>query len=236
MRVTIRAGIVATSMTIAVMTLVATAPVGVASPDAPREDVFGRNTGNPKVPRARVHGGVSTTVRLGPSEPPPNDPHPAVSQASSPQQWFDAYDDYVAAYKPSSTDKVNMNKPFNQEVERVQTFCNTVLKIARNYKMLAQKLQSLPVPVQAPETREYRDQMVSWYKDSALVYEDMVRPRPPARTKEELTRMINDLNERSEELKKNYETLVAMDTDIRRAHHVNLPKQDDPIYGYAGHH
>jgi hypothetical protein len=233
----IRAGILATSMTFAVMTLPAMAPAGAASPDAPKEDVFGRTTGTPPGPHAPPHGRVSgSTIHIGPSAPAPNSPHPIVSTGSAPQQWFDAFDDYVAAYKPTPSDELNMNKPFNQEVERVTLFCNTVAKVARNYKILAQKLQSLPIPNQAPETKEYRNQMVTWYSDSAGVYDDMVRPRPAARTKEELNAMIKDLNDRSENLKANFETLAKMDSDIRLQYHVNPPKQDDPLRKYAGHH
>lgn len=129
-----------------------------------------------------------------------------------------------------------MKVSFNQEVERVTQYCNLVAKIARNYRILAQKLKSLPVPTAAPETREYRDHMVDWYRDSALVYEDMVRPRPPARTKEELDSMIKDVTNRSENLKAQFETLAKTDTEIRRRYSVQPPKQDDALRQYTGHH
>src|SRR4029078_1278919 len=116
----------------------------------------------------------------------------------------------------------------------VTQFCNTVAKISRNYRILAQKLKALPIPTSVPESREYRDLMVEWYKDSALVYEDMVRPRPAARTKEELNGMITDIKDRSENLKAQFETLLKMDTDIRRRYSVQPPKSDDALRQYAG--
>lgn len=226
------------SMTIAVMTLSATAPASAASPDAPREDVFGRTTGTtPGTPSNPANGRIPhTTVHINPSAPAPASPHVTVSQGSPPQQWFDAFDTYIATYKPSEADQERMSAPFNQEVERVTRFCNTVAKIARNYRILAQKLKSLPVPTSVPETREYRDLTVEWYNDSALVYEDMIRPRPAARTKEQLNSMIQEIKDRSDNLKQQYETLAKMDSDIRLKHAVQPPKQDDPLFKYAGHH
>jgi hypothetical protein len=228
----IRAGILTTSITLAVMTYVSMPPAGASPPDAPREDIFGRTTQKTPPPRK----GGTAPIRIRPSAPAPVPPHPPVSAASTPEQWFEAFDTFVAVYKPTPEDEVDMNQPFNQQVERVTNFCNIVAKIARNYKILAQQLESLPVPVQAPGAAEYRDRMVSWYKDSALVYEDMIRPRVPARTKEELNRTIDDLNQRSESLKKNGQTLAQMDSDLRLRYHVQPPKYDDALRAYAGHH
>ena len=224
-------------MTIAILTQLSMAPAGAASPDAPKEDVFGRTTVLPPGARTTIRGHASaSTIQIRPSSPPPTEPHPLVSTASSPQQWFDAFDEYVAVYKPTPIDELKMNEPFNQQVERVTSFCNTVAKIARNYRLLSKKLEALPVPVQVPDASEYRDQIVSWYRDSALVYEDMIRPRPPARTKEELNRMIEDLNERSAGLKKMSQTLAQMDSDLRLRYHVQPPQYDDALRKYAGHH
>lgn len=235
MAIQIKKGNLAKYMTLVVMMLSALSPAGAASPDSPREDVFGRTTGSAPKATPQVRGGVST-VRINPSAPAPKAPHPRVSASSSPEQWFDAFDTFVAVYKPTEADQYIMNKPFNQEVERVTQFCNTVSKIARNYRILAHSLKTLPIPVSMPESKEYRDLVVDWYNDSALVYEDMVRPRPAARTKEELNAMIQEITDRSENLKAQFETLLKMDTDIRRHYNVSPPKSDDALRQYAGHH
>jgi hypothetical protein len=232
---TMRAGIKLMSMAIAVMTLGPLNSASAASPDAPREDVFGRSTGTQPATR-NPRNAPQTTVHIAPSTPAPMAPHPVVSAASPPQQWFDAYDAYVSAYRPSEADQIKMSKPFNQEVERVTDFCNTVAKISRNYRILAQKIRSLPVPTSIPEAKDYRDLMADWYNDSALVYEDMIRPRPAARTKEELNNMIQDVKDRSETLKSNSAKLAQMDSDIRLRHTVQPPKYDDALNTYAGHH
>jgi hypothetical protein len=240
MEIQAKRGQMAKRMIMIIVTLSASLlPASAAYPDAPREDVFGRTTAAPPTAKPPMRGHASTTsVRIAPSAPAPKVPHPPVSASSTPQQWFDAFDTYVVVLGPSQGDKVLMNKPFNQEVERVTQFCNTVSKIARNYRILAHTLKSLPLPVAMPDpkVKTYRDQMVDWYNDSALVYEDMIRPRPAARTKEELNGMIQDIKDRSENLKQTLAMLQEMDQDIRREYHVNPPKGDDALGDYTGHH
>ncbi len=225
------------SMALAAMIVSAIAPCGATQPNAPREDVFGRNTGPAPAPtRAPISGHVSS-VRINPPATDSNAPHPQVTANSTPEQWFDAFDQYFAYYKPTEEDRFVMNQPFNQEVEKVTAFCKTVTKVAKNYRALAQKLKAMPIPKAMPEAQKYRNLRVNWYNDAALLYEDMVRPRPPARTKEELNRMIQEIKDTSEGLKANHdEVLQKMDSEIRMHYHVNPPKYDDPIFKYAGHH
>ncbi|MBX9686339.1 MAG: hypothetical protein K2X27_06525 [Candidatus Obscuribacterales bacterium] len=234
-----RAGILATGMTIAVMILSAMPPAGAASPDAPREDVFGRNTGPAPSAgnRAPISGHLSS-VNITTAPAPSNVPNPPVSSQSTPSQWFTAFDTYVGFFTPSGEDKMLMNQPFNQELERVTAFCKTSAKVARNYRLLARKLRSLPMPaeIKDPKLTSLRRLTADWYDDSALLLEDMVKPRPPARTKEELASMIKDLQERSESLKKNSEYLQEMDGEIRRKFNVPPPQYDDALRQYAGHH
>ena len=228
------------SMATAAMILSAIAPAGATQPGAPVEDRFDRSTvPSQQAPmRAPLTGHAHTSsVRINPPAPFVNVPHPEVAKDSSPQQWFSALDLYVAYFRPSDTDRFTINTPFNDEVEKVTAFCKTVSKVARNYRALAQKLKSLPIPTTLPdanEVREYRDLLVNWYNDSATVYEDMVRPRPPARTKEELNGMIQGIKDRSESLKANLELLQKMDSNIRLKCHVDPPDYDDAIKTYAG--
>ncbi len=226
-----KAGIFASSLALAAIIFSAISPASAASPpEAPREDFFGRNT-----PSAPMRGQAST-IHVNIPPPAPNSPHPRVSNTSSPEEWMNAFDEYVDFYMPKRSDSIIINKPFNQESERVMQFCNTIAKVGRNYKILAQKLRSLPAAAEMPESKALRDMTVDWYLDSALVCEDMVRPRPPARTKEELNSMIQDLKDRSENLKLNSEKLAETDTEIRRHYHLQPPKRDDALYTYAGHH
>lgn len=232
-----KAGKVAMSMAIAAMTLSSIHPAGAASPDAPREDVFGRTTGTPPAQRTPIRGHVSSTAIHKQPMSVAREPRPKVSEKSNPQEWFDAFDAYWDFYKPTKKDEFTVNSPFNQEAEKVTIFCQTVSRISRNYRILAQKIKTLPSPVEmGEELKEYKSLMANWYEDSALVYEDMVKPRPPARTKEELNSWIKDISDRSESLKQNLGVLHQMDHDMRRKFHVNPPKSDDALYGYTGHH
>lgn len=212
-----------TGVTFAVMALSTIAPVGAASPDTPREDVFSTTTTAP-------HRASSM-----PSLPQPvvRAPKPMVSKMSSPQEWFDAFDLYIAYYRANSEERILLNKPFNQEVERVTDFCKTLSGVAKKYRILAQKIRSLPLPDSTPGAKTLRDNMASWYDDTALVYEDMTRPRPPARTKEELNSMIKDVTDRSDSLKSTLEHLQQMDSNMRIHLGVNPPKYDDALNEYT---
>lgn len=179
-----------------------------------REDVFNVNTSPakpaqqaPAVPKF-TNPVITPAMAVG--------PRPRVSVGSSPVEWFAAFDSFINFYKPSHDDRFIMTQNFHQEVERVNAFCAVSAKLAKTYRILAKKLESMPIPNSMPEARKYRDLHVAWYNDCALLYEDMVRPRRPARTQEELNAIIKDLDERSLGLKDSFETLSMMDLDLRK--------------------
>src|SRR5262250_2038411 len=51
---------------------------------------------------------------------------------TTPVQWFEAFDDAIAAHKPTAADRVILSRPFNQEAERVQQWTETAAKVAKN--------------------------------------------------------------------------------------------------------
>lgn len=210
-------------MVVVALCLSAAAPAAQAD----RVDVFNVSTPRPTTPAK-----PTAQVKIPAVQMPPL-PRPYVSVASQPQEWFDAVDAYVATLKPSNADRVIMNQPFNQEVERVNEFCSTTAKIARNYRILAKKLSELPIPRSVPQAQQYRDMHVNWYNDSALLYEDMIRPRRPARTKEELAAIMKDLTDRSQGLADTYGTLQIMDLDIRKKCGVRPAKHEDALHQYT---
>lgn len=224
------------SMALAAMILSAIAPAGATQPRSEvREDRFDRSTPPPAPTRAPLTGNVYS-VRTNP-QPVLNVPHPEVTKQSTPQEWFNALDTYVGFYRPSDKDKYVINTPFNDEVEKVTAFCKTVAGVAHKYRALAKNLKAMPISTNLPDqqkVKEYRDLLANWYDDSAVVYEDMIRPRPAAKTREELQGMINSIRDRSESLKSNLELLQKMDSDIRLSCHVDPPKYDDMIRKYAG--
>jgi hypothetical protein len=143
--------------------------------------------------------------------------------------WFSKYDDLRDKYNPTDGDRVILTRPLMQEAERVQQWTNTANKIAKNYLLLAQAIRKLPLPSGASDVKEYRDLMADWYQDAAGVYEDLVRPRPPARTIEDLQEQLEVVKKRSESLANNIANLKAMDRSLRLQYSVNPPLQDDVI-------
>jgi hypothetical protein len=203
--------------------------VSPAFAQAPREDVFHTNT--------TQHGRVQQRGPRVPSSAMPNPeesaPRPRLGRMSSPQQWFEGMDSLVGYYRPSAQDQMIMNKPFNDEAERVTLFCNTLSRVAKNYRILAQKIKNLPTIDAMPQSGQLRDNLVDWYNDSALVYEDMIRPRPPARTREELDRMMRDIDNRSDQLYTSYGKIWELDGDLRLSKSVNPPKYADALNEYT---
>lgn len=206
--------------------------VKAASPEG-QGDYFGRTTTSPagrpaQAPRIPAHI-QQTVVRPAPWV----GPRPMVSDQSNPVQWFEAVDEYVAYFRPTNADAAVIDQPFNQEVERVEQFCRTLVKISRNYRILAKRIGAMPLPHGLPEAAQYRDMYTNWYNDQAGLYEDMVRPRKPARTKEELASIMKDLEDRSESLKLMFERLQVMDLDFRKKRGVHAARYDDALHDYA---
>lgn len=209
------------------------ASVNAASPDG---DVFSTSTHRPAAPtrNAPIRGGASVSVAPRPVvQQKWIGPRPTVSPGSNPTEWFEAVDTYVSFFRPSFEDSFIVDRPFEQEVERVEEFCRTVVKISRNYRILAKRLAAMPLINSLPESRNYRIALVTWYNDQAALFEDMVRPRPPARTREELDGLLDDLKGRSELLKSQAERLQEGESKIRKKYGVHPPRYDDALHDYA---
>lgn len=206
---------------------------GAASPDRSQGDYFGRTTA-PAVPARPASRPIPVGIQHNVVRPGPwVGPRPVVNVGSTPTQWFEAVDEYVGFFRPSEIDRAVLDTPFNEEVERVEEFCRTIAKISRNYRTLAKRLASLPIPNNLPEARKYRDLHAAWYDDQALLYEDMVRPRKPAKTKEELDGLMKDLRDKSEALASQFTTLQLVDSDLRKKHGVHSARYDDALRDYT---
>lgn len=190
----------------------------------PKEDSFSRTTGN----------GTSKQLRT-PAEPAyvkMTEVH--LSPASAAKDFFLVMDRAVAKLKPTNDDRFVLKRPFNQEVERVNEWTKTAAKISRNYRQLAMVLRSMPESQVTAEVNTYRTRMADWYADSADVFDDMIRPRPPARTKEELDDSLQEVHKRSKSLKDSLSSLQQMDSEIRKKY--NIPLADNALLDYTGKH
>lgn len=144
--------------------------------------------------------------------------------------WFEAYDVAVATARPTDKETYIMSRPINQELERVQQFTDVVAALVKRYHLLVKQLKSMPVQPSWTDIRDLRDATADFYGDEADVYEDMIKPRPAARTIEELDASLNDLQSRAEALKRNGQSLLDMDTKIRQTFGVHAPyERTNPI-------
>lgn len=147
--------------------------------------------------------------------------------------WFETLDDLKWTMRISEEDRVILKRPLQQELERVQDWMRSAARVSKNYRMLAKEMRSLSVPESAHGVKTFRDLHAEWYDDVALVYEDLIRPRPRARTKEELESTLKEIDDRAQMLKESGKELMAMDMDLRRQHRIHADRHIDALSQYV---
>jgi uncharacterized protein YukE len=158
----------------------------------------------------------------------------SMTSAKSPALvWFEKFDALRQKYRASDSDKVILVRPLMQEAERVQQWIETAKKIANNYSTLAKSLKNLPTPAGMNDIKEYRNLTADWYEDAASVYVDLIKPRPAAKTIEELQDSVNVVKKKSESLSSTIADLKSMDLALRRNYKVHLAMQDDSLQKYV---
>ena len=148
-------------------------------------------------------------------------------------RWMENLDAIVFSGYPTSNERIILGKSFNQEAERVQQWQITAQAVALKYRAAAKALRNLPVPANWTEFDQYREARADWYDDAALVYEDMIRPRKPARTIEELNAQLDDIQNRAKVLADSKQANRAMDRELRRKHHIHAAKETDALTNYV---
>lgn len=148
-------------------------------------------------------------------------------------KWFEKLDETIFAHKATAADRVILSRPFNQEAERVQQWTDKAAQVAKQYRQLAKTLKAMPVPDNMPGVKDYRDLTADWYDDVAAIYEDLIRPRAPARTMEELDALLDEIKARSQALAETNKNLKAMDVSLRKTYRVHLARYDDALQQYV---
>lgn len=157
-----------------------------------------------------------------------------MSRGSPVVTWFETFDDAIHSFRPSQADRVILNRPFNREKERVEQWIKVARKIANNYRACSQTLKGMSFPKDAAEgLKEYRDLTADWYLDVATIYEDLIKPRPAAKTMEELEDALNEIKGRAQSLTKTSSSLKAMDVSLRKQYNVHLARHDDALQQYV---
>lgn len=148
-------------------------------------------------------------------------------------KWFEKVDEMRFTHKAGEADRVILSRPFNQESERVREWTAVAAKVAKRYRELAQMLKAMPVPGNLPGVKEYRDLTADWYGDAAAIYEDLIKPRPPAKTIEELDASLDDIKARSQSLAQQISNLKSMDMSLRRTYQVHQDRTEDSLSQYV---
>lgn len=189
----------------------------------PGEDWFGRNTGSPM---------TLPTTRL-PIQPPP-----AGQSRSQAQLFYDAMDNAIITHRPSEQETITLKRPFGHEFNQVAVWTNTAATVAHKYRELARILRSMPTPGQmasnpngSDTVANYKSSLADWYDDSAAWLEDYIKPRVAASTQEELKDALQQMTERSMQLKELHTSLEQMDTKLRDQY--GARHFEDAIWKYA---
>lgn len=149
--------------------------------------------------------------------------------------WFEAFDKAEFYENCSDADRTLLARPFDKKAERVEEWTQTASRVVKNYRRLASELRQMdiPDPDSAPGLKDYRDLSAGWYADVALLYEDMIRPRKPARTIEELQSQVDEIKTRSDQLAAQRKNLAQMDISLRKRFSVHLAEQTDALQQYV---
>jgi hypothetical protein len=211
-----------TTLVITFITVITTAvnmPMpSIAGPN--NHDYFSRNTGN-KQSLASVSIQNQNQIQT------------KVNTIRTAKDWFITFDQAVETHLPSSGERVVLSRPFNQDVKRVGEWTQVAQKVAYNYQQLANTIKYMPIPNNVPEIREYQNLTADWYKDVSQIFVDLIKPRAPARTMDELERQLKEIHDRSQNLVQTNNTLHMMDNDIRQKYDVPAALSNDPIRKYA---
>jgi hypothetical protein len=194
---------------------------------APAE-VFSHNTGGsrPLQPSASLkHDADTPKIGAGPL---------AMMSAKTPVVgWFEAYDQAKANAKPDPGEQLVLNRPMNQELSRVKQFIGTANTIAKRFRALAKSLRQMSVPDNCPQVKELRDGEADFYEQEASVFEEMIKPRPPSKTMEELQAKQKELQDHANAAKQYGESLISMDRGLRTTYGVHLDRSTDDLAKYV---
>ncbi len=158
----------------------------------------------------------------------------AMGSTDSPAvRWFEQVDKLIALNMKTPTERTTLSQGFNQEVERVKKWSDTAGHVERRYRVLSQNLRALPIPANHPGLKDYVNLTADWYQDAAEIYEQLLKPRQPAQTMEELDEQLKRVQDRAQALKVTQKNLRQMDMSLRKTYRVHMPRYDDALQQYV---
>ncbi len=214
------------------LTVAALAGVQVANAQ-PKNEFFGGNSSN----NSNTQKGYSNfqgPAPKGPANGVTAKGAGAMDSDNSPEvAWFEKFDEISFRGRPTDYERAVLNMPFNQEAERVQSWTRTAAAVAKRYRMTAKALQGVYAPRGRADLDDYRSMRISWFNDAALVYEEMIKPRQPAQTIEDLKDQLRQVKEQAESIGKTNITILSWDRNLRRTYRVHSAKQTDSLTKYV---
>jgi len=190
--------------------------------------------------RAQGHDEFAHTIPPAPTQAPQEEQRNVGAMSWSAKRtpvvaWFESYDTTVYKLAVSDEDRLTLTRPFDKEAERVQQWIDTASRIIKNYRSLVASLRTMSVPEDAPDVKQYRDKRSQWYSDTADLLADMIRPRRPPKTQEELEAQIQKVKDKVAMLKQEKTMLKMMDGKLRNEYSVHASKETDALHQYVYH-
>ncbi len=155
------------------------------------------------------------------------------SNASAELTWFEKFDEVSFHGRPTDSERVILNIPFNQDSERVKRWTLVASTVAKRYRQTANELKKVQAPAGRADLDQYRTLRMEWFNDAAGVYEEMIRPRPAAQSIEELNEQLGQVREQAKSLGNTNTALLNQDRKLRREYRVHNPKQTDSLTKYV---
>lgn len=140
-------------------------------------------------------------------------------RSSTIARWYEKYDRQIRRLLPTDSDMIIMTRDINQENERLKEWMLVTHKVERNYKRIAAIIRSMPLPEDAPDPdsfENFRRLSAEWYEDAADICHELVRPRAPAQTVEELDEQLSAVAQRADALEQTARLIADMDQGLRR--------------------
>ncbi len=153
------------------------------------------------------------------------------SIVDEPTRWFDTLDALIKSHSARAEDHFVLRRTIQQDPKRLKEWIQAADRVAKNYRELAIALKALPIPASMSGIEQYRDYKADWYNDAASIYEDLIKPRRPSRTMEELQSTLDQIQERSRNLSATHKSLMAMDASFRKTYKVH--QQNDALRAFT---
>lgn len=174
--------------------------------------------------------------------PPPVQPANAVtapgalsmtSVASPELTFFESLDSICFRGWPKEQERFYLSQNFDGELEKVERWTRTARGVAKRYRNTATALRNLQIPNGRVDLQEYKEMRAEWFDSAARVYEEMIKPKPPAQTMEELEAQLRKVDQDADAVKHSKTTILAMDRRLRKLYRVHEPRESDALQNYV---